>query len=322
MDARKALGDWLLYVGLILPAAYVCLIPGAYFAIWRQIIFSIAEGGITILILFAGLLAVFLYLATFVLAKTNIEQSRRIGEAAFAIHVAVGVSVLITISAAFVQIGPRGSAVEGLYTLYAFFATDFMIFPLIGLLYLQDIIRHHGENLASGLLLSVALYLCIAFITISNLIRLDPAFADISRLSPLEVVGARVFFLLVIFANFIRTPLFWQSASLYSFDIAPPPIWVSAVYVLTVTFFVYYHARRTRGTASEIDTSGFYTLLPLDMLRFAMTILAGIIFAFAMVSAADFVLPHNISGNVFQLFMLFLLLLLAFTHTTRKARQL
>jgi hypothetical protein len=134
------------------------------------------------------------------------------------------------------------------------------------------------------------------------------------------VVGAKTFFVLIAIANFIRTPLFWQSTSLYSFDIAPPPIWVSGVYVFAAALFLYYPADRTQGSKPEIATpSSLYILLPADILRIATMILTATILALVIVSAANFVLPHNISGDIFELFILLLFLLLAFTYASRKA---
>jgi hypothetical protein len=241
----KGLFEWLFIMGLVLPSLYVAIFPGIYLTSWYQILISTTSSGITMIIFFAGLLKAVMYVSG-QLGKAKGKLSRRIGDAFFGFHVAVDVSVLLAMFWVGIIQGQRDAAVGAFYAL---FATEFIVFPIIGVSFLQDVIRHRRQNLASSLLASIAIYLCIAILTVSNFI--DQSVLNIAELSPLEAVGAKVFSVLIFFISLARTPLFWQTSSLYSVDLSAPPFWVSGIYVLTVAFYLFYDAHHELDRQAE-----------------------------------------------------------------------
>lgn len=313
--ASKAAVDWLFIGCLILPAIYVAFSPGTYFAIWYQIISAATTWGFTSAILLIGAVEAFLYLAKLILERMGMSQSRSVGNAIFALHFVLGMSVLLIM---FVAAPMRRDLAIGVFN--AFFGTEFMIFPLLGILYLQDMIRHPRENLATVLLTSAALYVSVALLTSSTHIRLDSSFGAIPNMSPLEAVGARALFLVVLMARLVGTPLFWQSTSLYSLEIAPPPAWVSGIYVLATAFYLYYDSHREIPTRSESGTLDWDSLITFDLGRISMTVLAAVVLAFVAVTISNFILPQNVSGYVTQLFIISAALFASFIMIPHRAR--
>lgn len=312
----RGLTDWLFITGLILPSAYMAISPGIYLTTWYQILASATSSGITMVILFAGLLKAIMYVSGQA-GRTKGKFSRRIGDAFFGFHVVVDVSVLLAMFWVGIIQGQREAAVGAFYAL---FATEFMVFPIIGVSFLQDSIRHRRQNLTSVLLASFAIYLCMAVLTVSNFIT-DQSVQNISQLSPLEAAGAKVFSVLIFLISLARAPLFWLTSSLYSVDLAAPPFWVSGIYVLTVAFYLFYDAQRERDWDAKVSALTSYAHVPLDVVRTSKTVLAATILAFGLVSVSDFLLPHNVSGDVLQLFIVSVILLMSFGFMGRKARE-
>jgi len=148
--------SWLFIGGLILPAAYVAFQPGVYFAIWYRTLILIAEGGDTLVIFLAGLVSVLLYLSKLLSSERSFERLRMISSLNSYIYMVVAVTVsLMTISAVVNGVPSIELALRAFFT---FLITQFILFPLIGLLHLQDIIRHRSDGLATILLLSGAVY--------------------------------------------------------------------------------------------------------------------------------------------------------------------
>jgi len=319
MHILRAWTGWLFISGLILPAAYIAFWPGVYFAIWYRIVASIIEGGATLIIFFAGLVSVITYLSKLFSSGKSIEHLQAISNVNLSIHMGVAVTVsLMTISAVLSGVPSTELAFRAFS---AFLITEFILFPLIDLLHLQDIIRHRDGGLATILLLSTSLYVCIALLTTSNLFELDPATVNIQKMTVLETAGARLFLLLIFIVAFICKPLFWESTSFYSFDIAPPPIWVSGLYALTLALFLYYQAHRTSGAGSKLGSTNPYLSIPVDIVRTAITILIATALAFLVVSGADLLIPHNVAGKALQLLVLLVSLLIALIMTTGEAQQ-
>ena len=317
MRIQRASIDWLFIIGLILPAAYVSLFPGAYFSIWSRIIASIGIGGATMTIFYAGVIKTLLYFSKLLRGEENPALSDRIVEVILVIHVGIPTVILLMIISATIS---HTTAIEPiLRALFAFVITEFVLFPVMGLLYLRDKIRHGRGDLATMFVVSVALYACISLLTASNLIGVDYLNVSIGKLSALEAAGARLLLLLLSLIALAGSPLFWLSTSLYSVDTAPPPIWISAVYVLILPLFLYYrnhHDFDPVAKAMRLDTP-----LPADAVRIVATVLVATVLTFLAASAADFLIPHNMTGKVLQLFGILIIALITLKLTTREALQ-
>ncbi len=278
----------------------------------------IAEGGDTLVIFLAGLVSVLLYLSKLLSSERSFERLRMISSLNSYIYMVVAVTVsLMTISAVVNGVPSIELALRAFFT---FLITQFILFPLIGFLHLQDIIRHRSDGLATILLLSGAVYICIALLTTSNLFELNLAIVNTRKMSVLEAAGERIFFLLIFLVDLIRKPFFWQSTSLYSFDIAPPPIWVSGLYAIVLQLFLYYRAHGMSGIGFKPGSTGLHAPIPVDKLRVAATILTATALAFLVVSGAGLLIPNNVAGKALQLFLLLVSLLVAVIITTREAR--
>jgi len=299
IHASRTAVNWLFIGSLLLPAMYVAFSPGTYFAVWYQIISAATTWGFTSTILLIGAVEAILYLAKLILDRRGISQSRIVGNAIFVLHLVLGMSVLLIM---FIEAPMQRDLAIGVFN--AFLGTEFMIFPLLGILYLQDMVRHPRENLATVLLTSGAVYISVALLTSSTHVRLDSSFGSIPNMSPLEAVGARALFLVVLMARLVPTPFFWQSTSLYSLEIAPPPAWVSGIYVLAIAFYLYYDSHRKIPAHSDSGTSDWSSLITFDLGRVSVTIFVAVVLAFVAVTISNFILPQNFSGYVIQLFII------------------
>lgn len=314
--------DWLFVAGFFLPVAYVVIMPGTYLAVWYRIISSSRTAGITLLIFVAGLLKTLLYLAKHlgyqvaVAAEgTNLQRPKTIGYGIFQIHMTVAIVVLLTIILAFLS---RVLSTElSFRVFFAFLITEFVMFPVIGLISLQDRIRHRKDDFTTIFLLSAAIYLCIVFITTSDVVQVEASVVNIRTLTALETAGAKLYFLLLFVVSFVSTPAFWRSASLYSFDIAPPPIWVGGLYVVMSALFLYYTAPAKRKSS---DPSTLGILAPVDIIRPAITILVATVLSFLLISTADLLVPHNFAGRIFQLSLVLAVLLLVYFMNVQRVQ--
>lgn len=310
MHKMKSSTDWLFVSALLLPAAYIAIFPGQYFALWYRSLASIPSGGFSLTILFAGAVKVSLYASTLISSMSN--RSTRIGYIILAIHMGVGVGVLLMIL--LFRMPPMD---YGMRAFYAFLMTEFLFFPILGSMHLQDVIRHRKAGLATVFLLSIGIYVCITFLAASTLVELNQKIVDVRDMTVLEAEGARVYMLLTIVAESIGSPFFWQSTSLYAIDTAPPPTWVSGLYVLALALFLYDHARPL-NTTSGLGSSSPDTSLPIDTLRMAMTILTAATLSFLIALGTDLLIPHNVAGRSLQLLIVLVPLLAIFLMTTRE----
>jgi hypothetical protein len=133
----------------------------------------------------------------------------------------------------------------------------------------------------------------------------------------LEAEGARVYLLLTIVAESVASPFFWQSTSLYAIDIAPPPTWVSGLYVLALALFVY-NRTRPLNTTSELGSPGPDFTPAIDTLGMAVKILMATALSFLTAIVADLLIPHNVAGRSAQLLIVLILLLGGFVMATRE----
>ena len=275
------------------------------------------------IIFFAGLLKTLLYLAkllgyqlTFVAEGTNLQRPKTIGYGIFEIHMGVAMVVLLMIILAFLI---RVLSTElSFRVFFAFLITEFVLFPLIGLIYLQDRIRHGDNDIGTIFLLSAAIYLCIAFLTTSDVVQVEASVVNIRNLTALEAAGAKLYFLLLFIVSFVGTPSVWRSASLYTFDIAPPPIWVGGVYVVITALFLYCSASTEKDNLGPI-TLGLHA--PLEIVRVTVTILIATVLSFILVSVADLFIPQNFAGRAFQVCLVLGALLAAYFINARVQRQ-
>lgn len=302
--------DWLFVSALLLPAAYIAIFPGQYFALWYRSLASIPSGGFSLVILFAGAVKISLYFSTLISGRSN--RSSRIGYVILAIHMGVGVGVLLMIL--LFRVPPMD---YGMRAFYAFLMTEFLFFPFLGSMHLQDVIRHRKAGLITVLLVSIGVYVCITFLTASNLVELNQKIVDVRDMTVLEAEGARVYLLLTLVAESIGSPFFWQSTSLYAIDTAPPPTWVSGLYVLALVLFVYYHARPL-NTTSELGSPGPDVSLPIDTLGMAVKILTATTLSLLTAVGTDLLIPHNVAGRSVQLLIVLVPLLVVFVMTTRE----
>lgn len=296
---------------------YLVFWPGTYLAIWSRILASSSSGAGTQIIFFGGLVKALLYLSELLVRKTNFKLSQAIGKATFAIQEGASILVLLLlISALSIRVPTPEFAFKACF---AWLAVDLILFPLIAVLHLQDTIRHQESGFATVLLLSFALYVCMAFITASDVVEVKSAFANIPGSTPLEAAGLRMFLLLISISTFIGTHFFWRSASLYSFDIAPPPLWVGGICVLTLTLFLYFHGRRFPVAESQHGPADLESFTPVSMMRTAITILTASGLAFLLAFGADLAIPHNVAGKALQVLVFLVALLVTFIITKREA---
>ncbi len=310
--------DWLFIGGLILPSAYVALSQGVYFALGYRVIVSLSSGGASTIIFFAGVAKALLYSVQLLTREKNPKRSEMFSSAFFTIH--MGVAILVAalfISALFTRFVPLEYALKASFTVLI---TEATLFPCMALLHLQDVFRHRRDDLVTVLLLSVTIYLCVAFLATSNLLETRHAFANVPGLTPLEDAGLRLDYLLFSVAAFVATPLFWHSASLYSFDIAPPPDWVNGLYVLTLALLLYFQAHSTSGSKPVRDSIDGGEPISVDKVRIASTTLMASVLTFLIVLGADSLLPHDVTGKAFQLFVFLIPLLAVFIMTTRRTQ--
>lgn len=286
--------------GLFLPAVYLALIPGEYLDLWRQFPASIAIGGPSAVVMFAALLKTLLYVYKHFAGDPQGERAQRASKVIFTIHMGIAVPILLLIlSAVLGRISP--TAVSGIRVFFAFLISEFMIFPIIGALYLQDVLRTQREGLAVPLLLSFLSYIVIMFITVSSFVGVDRTVLDVSRLTAWEQAGSRIYFLLIFLVIFVSTPSFWQSLSLYSIDIAPPPVWISGMYVVAVSLFLYYFGHRAPIQAANYPVTVREVDLPVDWFRLATSICITSVAALALTVGAGLVLPDNVTGQALLL---------------------
>jgi len=283
-------------VGLLVPTIYLALVPGNYVAEWYRML-TLGLSAPSQLIFFTGLLQVALYASTHLSAKVRAIHFPKISDVVFYIHIGmVAVIASMMLSAAFFHVLPFE---YGMRAFYAFLFTEFLIFPLLGSLYLQDNVRHGKGGLTTILLLSVAIYLCMVFLTAMNLIEFEPRILG-SQITPLEAAGAKLDILLVAIVVSATSPFFLQSSGLYAVEVTPPPELVSAVYVLALGFLLYTHNRKVSSD------DGF------NVARMAFIILLAAIFAFSIAVGMDLIAPYNVAGRAFGLVLVLIPLLAAY----------
>ncbi len=308
---------WLLTAGLALPTAYIAIFPGFYLTMWNRIVSSIIGAGIALLIFLAGLVMVGLYVSTLLTPRREPPQGRSMSDGIFFIHMGVWLTIIaFMVSSVIIRTPPLETCMRASF---AFLMTEFMIFPILSTLHLQEIIRHHRADLAFVLLLSVAMYLSMVFLNASNLVDVSPTVGDTQKMAVLEAAGARLLFLLVTVAASAVLPFFWQSTGLYSIDTSTPPAWLGGLYVLTFAFSLYYSSRRSLGSTSNLPSTPDIDLTPpFKIESSAMTILTAAVLAFSVAYVTDLIIPHNFAGRVLQLFLLLILLLATYRLSSRQ----
>jgi hypothetical protein len=282
-------------VGLSLPALYAMLVSNAYLQIWLQILVTFTPG-IGSLIFILGLVKASLLLAGSS-KKVDNWSNGRVVQYGIAIHVGVGVIVLFSVLLSKLQASSNN--MSPMEVTYAFIATEMLIFPVIGIVYLARSLQNSEGSYATIFLLSAVIYLDIILVIVSDILITNQSVLNFGR-SALEIEGAKISFLLGAFASFATSPDFWNSHSFYSLDVLQIPNWVGGVYALTMAFYVYREERRSDllSIKASVAHEGVKLTNPIML---ACNLLLATVLGLAVVSVAHLILPLSIVGNSIQL---------------------
>jgi len=168
------------------------LVSNTYLQIWLQILATFTPG-IGSLILMLGLVKASLLLAG-TSKRVDNWSNGRVAQYGIAIHMGVGVIVLFSILLSRVQVS--SNHISPMEVTYAFIATEMLIFPAIGIVYLARALQNNEGNYASIFLLSAITYLDTVLVIISDMLMTNQSVLNIGRTNALEIEGAKISFLL------------------------------------------------------------------------------------------------------------------------------
>ena len=272
------------------------LVSNTYLQIWLQILATFTPG-IGSLILMLGLVKASLLLAG-TSKRVDNWSNGRVAQYGIAIHMGVGVIVLFSILLSRVQVS--SNHISPMEVTYAFIATEMLIFPAIGIVYLARALQNNEGNYASIFLLSAITYLDTVLVIISDMLMTNQSVLNIGRTNALEIEGAKISFLLGAFAAYVATPAFWNSHSFYSLDALQIPTWVGGVYALTMALYIYREGKRSDllSIKTRLAPEGLKLTNPIML---ACNLLLATVLGLATVSVARLILPLNIIGNSIEL---------------------
>jgi hypothetical protein len=307
-------------IGLVLPTLYLAVVPGIYLQLWNEFPSAFLAGGASAIVMLAAIVKTALYVYKHLAGDPQSERVERASKAFFTIHMGVAIPILLLILSALIgRVSP--TEVSGIRVFFAFLASEFMIFPIIGGLYLHDVLRTRREGLMVPLLVSFLSYVVVMLVTVARIVDVDPIVLNAQEYTPWEEAGARAYFLLIFMVAFATNPAFWRSASLYSIDMAPPPVWIGGIYVVAISVFLYYYSRKEPLQGAPNYPPGSPQIrLPLDPFHVATSICIATLAALAMTWTAGFLLPDNVTAQALQvLAILFVVLVFTLRNITRES---
>lgn len=296
MKTNKQLATFSIATGLSIPALFVAFVPPSYLLLWLHVLFTFSPG-IGSVIFMLGLTKASLLLGG-LSKKIDSWSNGRTVQYGIGIHVVVGIIVLISILSSKLQSSTNNLPME---VTYAFIATEMLIFPVIGLAYLARSVQSNDGNYATVFLLSAVIYLDIVLVIVSDILMNNQT-VTLSRVSALEMEGAKISLLLGAFASFTVSPTFWDSHSFYSINIIQIPNWVGAVYAMSMATYLYRTTKTTKlsNTQSLVRLSANQKMQPVT---FACNLLAAALLGLLGVTFAHLILPLNVIGDSIQLLL-------------------
>ncbi len=300
----------LFYLGISLPGLYLLLFYSRYLQLWSQVPATLLTVTFAGIVAFAGIAKVLCYLAKQATRSWNKKFSDEAGRASFLIHMGIAIPVMVAVfAAAASRLPPTHPDAIGLRFFFVFLAVEFLIFPLMALAYLQETIRLRKEGVVTPFLLGMGLYASVMFLYAAADLEIPRTLLGAAKLTPLELIGAKLHFLFILTAIFVASPAFWGSLSISSLDSYIPPEWLGAIFVLAVGAYFY----RPLGDLPSSETQEAFRL---KFSSLGVRLFTAILGAYLIVTLTSFVAPQNVATRALVLFGILLAILLL-TRLTR-----